>query len=85
SPPLAEGGTEELLPTPVPGRIGEEGRLDLLLTAGVPIEYGTGSEGGGSISVSFERIDSILSERALSPSAVEAVRKYFETITGGGS
>jgi len=65
--------------------VGEEGRLDLLLTAGVPIED-RGTEGESRPpAVSFAEIDSILSERSLSPAAVEAVRKYFETITEGGS
>jgi len=85
SAPAGEEGPQRFLLAPVPGTIGEEGKIDLLLTAGVPIEEGAGSGNGGSISVSFERIDSILSERSLPPSAVEAVRRYFEAITEGGS
>jgi len=80
-PPPGEG---DFLTAPVPGIVGEEGKIELFLTAGVPIEYGDGEGSIGKASVSFERIDSILSERSLPPGAVEAVKDYFETITEGG-
>lgn len=73
-----------LLIARVPGTIGEEGRIDLLLTAGVPIEDRQSEGESGSPAISFAKIDSILSRRSLPPAARETVRKYFEAITQGG-
>jgi hypothetical protein len=66
--------------------VGEMGTLDEFLTRGVPVELPGGTAApAASVTVSFEQMKSLLTERGLPGEALETVRKYFESITEGGS
>jgi len=89
-PPVA---AEEDAGAPAPGSyalertptaIGDEGDVKSYLTTGVPLEFA--EEGRAAAArVSYERIESIVASRELSPEAAQIVRTYFEAITEGGS
>ena len=69
-----------------PATIGGQGAFEDFLTGGVPIEIPSdGNAPSLPYVVDFQRIQSILQSRGIGSDAVEAVRKYFKTITEGGS
>ena len=90
--PLFEGATEHegdivVAGVDLPSAIGDEGAYNYYLTKGVPIEPLSTSDRSGRTdwSFSYERIDSIVSERALSNDVADTVKAYFKRISEGGS
>lgn len=69
----------------VPATVSDAGDVRTYLTLGVPIEFDVEGAEGGSVNIDFDRIDSILESRSLSGDATDIVRKYFESITEGGT
>ncbi len=87
----AEGGLQaqrpmaSFVPKDLSGIIGTSGDFREFLTKGVPLEAAPGSEGPVSqLSVDYETLRAILTERALPPGTQDAVRRYFDSITQGG-
>jgi len=90
--PLFEGSAEYkgdivVVGVALPSTIGDEGAYTYYLTKGVPIEPPSTSDesDGGSLSFSYEKIDSIVSGRALPSDVLGTVRAYFDRISEGGS
>jgi len=69
----------------VPTSVSDAGDVRTYLTLGVPIEFDSNESEGTSASVDYDRIDMILESRSLSADATDIVRKYFQSITEGGS
>jgi hypothetical protein len=68
------------------GTIGTSGEFEEFLTKGVPLEPGPSEQGAQTpLVVNYETMRVILEERAIPMDAREAVKKYFKTITQGGS
>jgi len=68
-----------------PTGVGETGEVKSYLTVGVPLEFEQEGSDAVSARVSFDRIESIVTSREISPEVAETVRKYFESITEGGT
>lgn len=79
--------TPGLVEAPLPSEVGETGEIFEYITGGVPIEYS--AEDGGApeiqdLTVDYERVQTILTTRALPQDAFETVRRYFELVSSGG-
>lgn len=90
--PLFEGsaqyeGDVVVVGAAFPSTIGDEGAYTYYMTKGVPIEpLATSDESDGvNWSFSYEKVDSIVSGRALPSDVLDTVRAYFDRISGGGS
>ena len=90
--PLFEGAAEHeedvsVVSVNLPSAIGDEGAYTYYLTKGVPVEpletSRQSDEAGWSFS--YERVASIVSERALPNDVLDTVKAYFERISEGGS
>jgi len=69
-----------------PSAFGESGDFSSFITEGVPVELPTWDDPDrDALIVDFDRIQSILQTRGVSEDVIDAVRRYFELITEGGS
>ena len=89
--PLFEGATEHegdvsVVGVKLPSAIGDEGAYTYYLTKGVPVEPPPASAQSDTAgwSFSYEKVDSIVSERALPNDVLDTVRAYFKRISEGG-
>ena len=72
-------------PKELSGIIGTSGDSRAFLTKGVPLEAAPQGEGRApQLSVDYEMLQAILTERALPPGTQDSVRRYFNAITQGG-
>jgi len=90
--PMFETSTEQqgdlvLIGTTLPSTEGEEGEYTYYLTKGVPIEPASQLREPSytDLDLSYERIESIVSGRALPGDVLDIVKAYFDRITKGGS
>ncbi len=79
------GRSAGFIPEDLAGTIGESGAFREFITKGVPLEPVPQANGEGMrLALDYEALRAILEGRALSPTAEETVRTYFQTITQGG-